>query len=310
MIKGCISVRCAPKLIAAAPFALLHGERLRYLRQMVSHGPDALWALVRFDPAAYEPFWRAMAWLYARVPSIDGLGEPSANWDAWAAFMRGRPKFFKALVRRALRLDGLQQRCPAALSGLRRRLQGLNGLDLRDEPESLLSEAHEACPKDRIAFESRVAWSTHAMRVHGYRTAAAKVAEGRTCLSCGKVYATPNRLRNHLKAVPECCRLWGRFFLEGSEPEVHKQCPPLQRLGFIKSCQPERPEPVCADLRQALKALEAKDCTTDFEIYDTVISFMAPLPTLRAEVLRWKASLHPESALFDAAENVSLILTP
>ena len=104
----------------------------------------------------------SVAWLYERVPSMADLRET------------GRPKCFKAMIRRGLQLDALQQRCLAALSVLHRHLQDLNGLDLRGDQDVSLSDVTEACPVCRVAFESRVAWSTHAMRVHGYRTMAAK----------------------------------------------------------------------------------------------------------------------------------------
>ena len=299
---------CA-KAEAAAPFALLHSERLRYLRQMVCHGPDALWALVRLDPSASEPLQQALAWLYARVPPVAHLREPWTHWDNWVNFMKGRPRCFKAMIRRGLQLDTLQQRCLAALSVLHRHLQDLNGIDLSGDQEVSLSDVKEACPICRVAFESRVAWSTHAMRLHGYRTRAAKLATGRTCLSCGKAYASEG-LRNHLKAVPECCRQWGRFQPTDVEPAVHQQCPPLQRIGAFQACSSEGPGHACEDLHAALRALEARSSLSDFDLYDIVISFIAPLPTLRAEVVRWKSALPPNSALYEAADNVSLILTP
>ena len=113
-----------------------------------------------------------------------------------------------------------------------------------------------------------------------------------------------------MKAVPECCRQWGRFRPADDEPAVHQQCPPLQRLAAFQEDFSGGPEHACEDLRAALRELEARTLLSHFDIYDTVISFIAPLPILGDEVVRWKSALPFNSVLYEAADNVSLILTP
>ena len=62
------------------PVVMLHAERLRYLRQLEAHGPDALWALIKADPTALAPLREAVTWLYNRVTCPKGLGVPAESW--------------------------------------------------------------------------------------------------------------------------------------------------------------------------------------------------------------------------------------
>ena len=196
-----------------APWATLHAERLRNLRQMVAAGPDVLWGLVKADERSSAPLKEALCWLHVRVHSPGPLKHPSEAWPDWEALSVQRPKCFKAMVKRALSLDALRQRCLAALCRLHKQLTALHGVDLTEAEGLALSDAVEACPVCRLAFESRVAWAAHASRLHGYRIPATAIAAGRTCRACGKTYATPGRLHRHLQATPACCAGWGRFRL-------------------------------------------------------------------------------------------------
>ncbi|CAE7768660.1 unnamed protein product [Symbiodinium sp. KB8] len=50
---------------------LLRIEQLRYLRQLLGHAPDVLWALVRVDTAYLNVLREALAWLYRRVQALN-----------------------------------------------------------------------------------------------------------------------------------------------------------------------------------------------------------------------------------------------
>ena len=277
---------------------------------MVAAGPDVQWGLVKADEKSSAPLKEALCWLHARVHSPGPLKHPSEAWPDWEALIVQRPKCFKAMVKRALSLDALRQRCLAALCRLHKQLTALHGVDLTESEGLALSDAVEACPVCRLAFESRVAWAAHASRLHGYRIPATAVAAGRTCRACGKTYATPGRLHRHLQATPACCAGWGRFRIHGDEVSAHPQRPPVQSAGtFVEDFAPP-PDTTSEALAKELASLPCDSPVTDLEIYDTVIAHIAPLGVLRQTVADWKSSLNPATALYEVAENVELVLTP
>ena len=188
----------------ACPAVMLHVERLRYFRLMLRSAPEVLWALIRQDPTSLAHFQEAFFWLYSREACMRQMGAPDLHWDRWESFMCLQPRRFKAVLKRALKLDAVRQRCIAALCVLHRGLVDLQGRNLSPEEGPAIADLQEACPICRIAFETRVAWACHASRVHGYRRQSTKLASGRTCLSCGRLYAKASRLRRHLEAVPLC----------------------------------------------------------------------------------------------------------
>ena len=295
---------------SAGPDALLRAERLRYLRQLISTGPDALWSLIKADRTSCEPLCDALVWMQGRVECPQGLGPPYACWDEWEEFLKTCPKGFKALVHRALALDSIRQRCLAALCKLHRRLTDLHGQDLRGPPVPEWSDLTEACAICRVAFGSRLAWASHAARVHGYRCIGTQLAEGRTCKACGKLFASTGRLRRHLQASPFCRETWGSFEPVGEEPEPHLQCPPSMRQGIRHASFPAPLEPACVGLASRLRAASWGADVQDTDVFRTVTECIAPLPDLRRVVVDWMSTLDPSSSLYDAAESVSLILVP
>ena len=134
----------------ASPAILLHAERLRYLRLLVSNGPDVLWALLKLDPTGYEPLQQAVVWLYSRVRLPSYVAAPAVDWASWVAFIRDCPGQFKGAIRRGLHLDAVCQRCLAAFCRLHRQLPALQGSDLRASRQPALSELSEACLSDRF----------------------------------------------------------------------------------------------------------------------------------------------------------------
>ena len=294
---------------AATPMVMLHAERLRYLTQLLGHAPDALWALIKQDPTACKPLRAGVLWLAARVLCPPGLGDQEANWGNWEAFICTSLKPFKALIRRAVVLDTIKQSCLAALCRIHRQLSAMQGSDLRQGEAVDLAELTEACPICRTAYSTRLEWASRAARVHGYRSRATLTAINKTCLACGKVYASTGRLRRHLVAVPEGLEQWGSV-PEGVGPQLHPQCPPFVRPGKLCDVPSMSPEPVCPALLTALRKFESEDCTSDFDLYDVVISHLTPLPILRNTVEQWLCTLDKDTRLYDVAESVALILTP
>ena len=271
----------------ACPAMLMHVERLRYLRLLLRSGPDVLWALIKQDPESMSPLKEALVWLHGREDNMQKLGAPNLHWDRCEEFVRLQPQRFRSVLKSALKLDALRQRCLAALCVLHRGPVDLQGANLLPENCPAIADLQEACPICRIAFESRVAWACHASRVHQYRTQSTMLARGRTCLSCGKVYAKV-----------------------GAEAELHVQCPPSAREGSFDSALQASPPETVEALSVALRELESDGQVSDKAIYDLVTSFVAPLPVLRKAVREWEASLPEGSSLKDAAESVALVLCP
>ena len=81
--------------------SLLKVEQLRYLRQLVAHAPDVLWALLRQDTGYLRLLRDALEWLYARVGATSNLPHPLENVEPWCEVCRSRPGLFKGLVKRA-----------------------------------------------------------------------------------------------------------------------------------------------------------------------------------------------------------------
>ena len=138
--------------------------------------------------------------------------------------------------------------------------------------ERSLADLTEACPLCKVAYTSRTARASHAATAHGYRCQATELAHGRTCYSCGKVYANQARLRRHLIAV---------FMPAGEAPVLYPQCPPVFCPGDFCETYPSRTEPACDALARGLRELATECCSSDNEILDFVTSFIAPLPLLR-----------------------------
>ncbi|CAE7946514.1 unnamed protein product, partial [Symbiodinium sp. KB8] len=63
--------------------SLLKVEQLRYLRQLVAHAPDVLWALLRQDTGYLRLLRDALEWLYARVGATSNLPHPLENVEPW-----------------------------------------------------------------------------------------------------------------------------------------------------------------------------------------------------------------------------------
>ena len=202
-----------------------------------------------------------------------------------------------------------QAQVVAALDGLYRALRAL-------------SQPHESTPTDTCAFrevcipckkffQSRVAWSCHSQKVHGYRTPAyllGSKALKPLCASCGKLFASRGRLQRHLAYSPDCIRQWGSFSTVGDCPcEAHPQAPPELLPGVTRTGEAIEYDPdISAPL---LRQLSALDSLEDDVVWEVIASHIEPLAVLRATVQRW-ALLSPLQAVGETAHNMLLLLDP
>ncbi|CAE7865768.1 unnamed protein product, partial [Symbiodinium necroappetens] len=201
---------------------ILHVERLRFLGQLVRHGPDELWALLGWYTDYQRAVRSAGAWLLQTGGTAATLGPIEHNWERWASLMRDSPGKWKGLLKRA-----------EAWYGCRHDLQA------------------------RFDYIVRQQWGAHSQRVHGYRHPATRLATGGAC-----------------------------SFLN------HKILP--------------KEEEFCRPLRLALQSTVFN---SDQEIYDEVVSHIAPLPVLRHTVTGWMRELQNDG-IRQMAADVLLVLTP
>ena len=172
----------------------------------------------------------------------------------------------------------------------------------------------EACLPCKRLFSSRVAWTGHAARIHGYRSKAHILARSRVCLACGKQYASAGRLRRHLVTATRCVQSWGVFTPltpdDGEGADDHAQRPPIAVPGsfgdpsnFISDVPPD----VSSGLLQALNSLPECD---ESVVWDTVVEYIEPLQVLRETVQYWRTAAPDSLWVQQAAENVLLLLDP
>ena len=167
-----------------------------------------------------------------------------------------------------------------------------------------------ACLICRRAFSSLNSWASHAARLHGYRAHSTKLAQGQTCLACGKIFATPGRLKRHLDHASDCCRHWGAFqpTPDADDGNSHLQAPPVVSGGERVDDYPEGPDLLhCQALDDELQAMTAGNA---FDVLNVVSKHCAPLKVLRCTVTRWYESFPDSHSLKEPAEDVKLTLYP
>ena len=120
----------------------------------------------------------------------------------------------------------------------------------------------EVCLICRKGFATRLAWASHAARLHGYRNAAAKLCHGSVCRGCGKVYANPGRLKRHVEHSAACRQQWWCFLPRDADATAHPRMPPQRAPGsFAGDPLPASELDDCAALLDALSRLVP--CTVD-----------------------------------------------
>ena len=248
-------------------------------------------------------------WLFRWTHATSPLPAPSDAWPQWHDFMRDRPGAFKGLVKRAVALDKLRIRAVAALDDLHRHILAATGARPNCGPTPCGSYT-EMCLPCKRAFSSRVAWSGHATRLHGYRSKAFLTASGNICRSCGRCFGSVGRLRRHLTCVPACVAAWGRFTPddEAAPPHVHVQAPPFSVLGTV-SAHVDLPAPseVSAMLLQQLRLLS--DCA-ELDVWQCIEDCIEPLTVLRHTVQAWRDEPPASPWKAEISENMLLLLDP
>ena len=276
---------------------------MRFLGQLARSAPDQVWALVSWY-TEYQPALRLSgAWFHDIMHATCPLGKIDVDWSSWSLLLKEQPGRWKGLLRRAETWDIEMHRLHGSVDTAVRALWPPRS----SEAGSYLSCLTHACLQCGLAFAGREEWGAHAQRVHGYRNAAARIAQGRLCRACNTLYSTGARLKTHLLASARC-----RSFLETAEPDSlpppvlgtsdgHTQAPAVR--GVASGSLPPAREDLCYELMVEFEALQD---ATDQEIFDLV---QAPLPVLRCTLQKWAEAL-PPGILADNAADVLLLLTP
>ena len=289
------------------PAVILHTQRMLYLGQLTRTGPSELWTLIRLDRSYSESVASSTRWLFRWVHQTCPLPDPDRHWEAWIEIMTSQRNRFKGWVLRAQMLEIRRCQVVAALEGLYKVLRGVAGMPTEPrEPAQVWTEVCIPCKK---VFSSRVAWSCHAQRVHGYRTQAYLVSKQATrplCEGCGKLYASIGRLRCHLRNSTKCLATWGAFRPEaGPQVELHPQAPPEQIAGCSRS---HLGLGLITDISQPLLDTLRGLCRPSEEsVWEIIVEHVEPLDIIRNTVKVWQRTLDSEEDR-ETANNMLLLL--
>ncbi|CAE7947452.1 RPS25 [Symbiodinium sp. KB8] len=303
----CTEAQILSRVGLPAPETLLQSERLRFLSQLVRHGPDAAWALLGQYRGFQDALRSAALWLLGAVGTTCSLGDIESDWGSWASCMLATPGRWKALLRRAEAWYAMKTEQLAALDGFAR----ASWEAVEDTPASPLASCEHACFPCKLAFPTRQSWGAHAHRVHGYHSRAHLVAKGRTCQACGLVVATEGKLRTHLRLSLACVQRIETLSAAGplavETSSTHALAPAVPGIGkaALGAAEPE----VLPSLMGALAAFSPPAADVDTALYELVQMHVAPLPVLRRTIERWRDSLSP-GLLAQACDDVLLVLHP
>ncbi|CAE6968585.1 unnamed protein product [Symbiodinium sp. CCMP2592] len=292
------------------PQVQLHVQRLLYLRMLIKSGPDELWASIRSDPGYLTAMREALEWMYAWTFRTCPLQHPISHWEDWCNFACAHPGRYKGLLLRAQGLECCRQQVVASLEGL---YKALKGLAPPQAPSICMASAFpEACIPCGKLFTSRVAWSGHAARMHGYRSKAFLLGRSPLCYACGKTYGTVGRLRRHLLSSGRCIAGWGRFTPSQGDAAAsvatHPLLPPIPIPGTFGSSLDPDPSPAYSEALLAI--LQDLPEVDESVVWEAVADFIEPLEILRATVRHWADSRPHDSWVTQSAENVLLLLDP
>ena len=274
------------------PQALLHIERLRFLRLLVQKGPDSLWAILRNDEGFQCGMRAALAWMFGRVRNTIPLQDPEEHWEDWCGLMTQKPGMWKGWIKRAAATEAVLQQLAALMDVTIRQIWPQHAV----RPGSMEDGMH-ACIKCRLAFASRQQWGAHASRSHGYKARHTRLSRGRRCQACGATYATARRLQRHLQTSPNCLRAYNLGMIDNvvDDSEGHVQAPP--RYSGARPCFDDAPPAICEEL---LSALQADHPHSETALMAIVQEYFAPFEEIRNTVARWMECATGEAQIMAA----------
>ena len=192
---------------------LMSIARLRHLYQLMSQGDEYIWAFIHQDEQWLGLIAHDLLWLQRQCPKSAPAMDPRDDWQPWEAILTDKG-CWKRLLRRAERHSILQVRKKVEwYSWHKQILSLLRDYGLWNDTRSTQNDTMHGCLRCQLRFATKAAWSVHCFKLHGRVTRARAVAEGETCVVCHKIYATHDRLINHLRYSQRCFREMRRRFL-------------------------------------------------------------------------------------------------
>ena len=202
-----------------APQVHLHVERLRFVAQLYRSAPDMVWALIQYDSGYIQGLENAFAWLFSTVASTSSLPDPAGGPTAiqsWLEFSRAHVGKWKGMLKRAQGLDIQQHHITAWFEMVVKEVLPTSN----DSTWQQVASSAHVCLCCGVAFVNKQTWSVHAAKVHGYRARHVRLAVGRQCQACGRVYADNKRLGRHLLAMKGCLDVVEGLHAEGKLRDI------------------------------------------------------------------------------------------
>lgn len=208
--------------------------RLRYLQHLVVKGDEYVWAFLHYDGTWLGLIAHDLLWLqrqcFRAVPTVD----PRDDWPAWEALVRAKG-LWRSILKRATMHCQLQNRKRIEWYGWHRQvLMLLRDRGLWSDQQTVVHDTMHGCLRCRMRFASKAAWAVHCFKLHGRVTRVRSVASGETCVVCQKIYATHDRLINHLRYSQRCFREMRRRHLYTTPQPGRNSVEELQRRHSVQ----------------------------------------------------------------------------
>ena len=214
------------------PRDILPEQRCRHLAALIRSAPDPLWAVLIQDEKGTQAYREAVLWIWQAI-GREKILPHYQDWQAWIQVMVATPGKWKNLVKKAAdRYQWYRHRHARVRLWKQNLLRNLQEAGLIRAPEREL-QGRNVCLLCKKVFTQKRAWFLHANIKHNYLSKQGRVAVGRYCFLCQKLYANCQRLQNHLRYSTRC-----REYFKGMQdagvdlgehqtalPQQHEQCP-------------------------------------------------------------------------------------
>ena len=181
---------------------MIRQKRLRYLITMVRGAPDALWALLHVEEVWQQQCVEDIEWLRQHdVQEWPRICE--ATWPEWWQRLLGNAGAFRRALSRAARSATAE----FALQGVFERVRdGMCRDAYRECPLAFRGDHCQVwvCGPCKKVFHKKAHLACHFFKAHGRKAESCFYLSGAICTSCGKDYATEDRLQRHLWHNKEC----------------------------------------------------------------------------------------------------------
>ena len=179
-------------------------SRLRYLHHLVTKADEYVWAYIHHDGEWLGLIAHDLLWLQRQCARATPTVDPRDDWQPWSVLVRERG-VWRSLLKRAERHCMLQNQKRVEWYGWHKQiLLLLKEHEMWKDSQVAVNDTMHGCLRCGVRFATKAAWSVHCFKLHGRVTRVRSVAQGETCVICHKIYATHDRLINHLRYSQKC----------------------------------------------------------------------------------------------------------